>query len=65
MKGAHKKMSPTDDDFRRMTTLEKLSRRSFLSRTGAAGVTTTATVIASSTETPTQQVAETDVQPRC
>jgi xanthine dehydrogenase YagT iron-sulfur-binding subunit len=56
-------MSSTDDDLRRMTTLEKLSRRSFLSRAGATGVTTTAAVIASPVETPTQQVAETDAQP--
>ncbi len=38
-------MAAADDDLRRMTTLEKLSRRAFLSRSSATGIATTATAI--------------------
>jgi xanthine dehydrogenase YagT iron-sulfur-binding subunit len=39
-------MPPVDDDSRPMTTLEKLSRRAFLSRAGATGAATTAAAVA-------------------
>ena len=41
-------MPPGDDNSKRMTTLEKLSRRSFLSRASATGVATTAAAVTTS-----------------
>jgi xanthine dehydrogenase YagT iron-sulfur-binding subunit len=55
---------PTDDDLSKpMTSLEKLSRRAFLSRAGAVGVTTAAAglaipVVAAAAEMPAQAAAE-------
>ena len=44
-------MPPGDDNSKRMTTLEKLSRRSFLSRASATGVATTAAAVTTSIAT--------------
>ena len=59
-------MPPADDDAKPMTTLEKLSRRAFLSRTSATGMATTAaiTVPAASAAAETAEgVAEPETWP--
>jgi xanthine dehydrogenase YagT iron-sulfur-binding subunit len=60
-------MPPVDDDPRPMTTLEKLSRRAFLSRASATGVATTATAITAPVAIAgpdnTQEAAEPETRP--
>jgi len=60
-------MPPVDDDSRFMTTLEKLSRRAFLSRAGATGAATTAAAItapvANAGTDSTEEPAESETHP--
>lgn len=52
-----------DEDARPMTTLEKLSRRAFLSRASATGVATTATAIAVPAANTSAEIAEEAIEP--
>jgi xanthine dehydrogenase YagT iron-sulfur-binding subunit len=56
-------MPPIDDDSRPMTTLEKLSRRAFLSRGSATGVATTATAITAPVANAGTDIAEDVAEP--